>query len=296
MKNRLVVVAIATTTVLAMTSLRSYADTRAKLFPLSFERLPASWAAAPGALDHALARSLDAELATVPVEDAAELIECSLPQTSCLEAIAGSAGAPSIVFGRLDVTDDGAVIELTEYEVGHEPRTRTLELEGRTVDDLVDALRTTLRERDHHRSGSRSGWRGHARPRSKPARDPVSDPARSEQEPGGGHPTTATWAMIAGGGIAAGIGLAFVASANTLRAQAAAAPIDTHDELVQLAAIERAGRIRMGIGIGAIAVGGVTAAIGIARAVIQRRSGHDIPIDVVPEDGGASVRLTVGWR
>jgi len=263
--------------VISLAATPSFAESRAKLFPLSSTKLPQSMTAAPDELSRVLARSFDAELTTVPIEDAAQLLECSLTQVACLEAIAHSVSAPTIVFGRLEITDDGAVIDVTWFDQGdNKKKTKTFTLTGESIDELESSLRDALD------------------PKPAPV---IETPPIAQTETATGHPTTGTWTLIIAGGVTAGAGLAFLASANGLRGDVNRAPTATHEDIDRLVALENAGRKRMQIGGALLAIGGVVGTIGIIRAVIQKRSGEERPlVDIVPEVGGASVRLTVGFR
>ena len=93
------------------------------IFPLSGP-LPKSLKGASGELTRVLAKSLGAEVANVPIEDAAELMECDLGQKSCLTNIAKSVGASTIVFGRIERRGDGIAIALTTFDGSSEHKSR----------------------------------------------------------------------------------------------------------------------------------------------------------------------------
>lgn len=266
---------------------RAHAESRAKLFPLGSTGLPKSLRGAPAELTRVLARSLGAEAVFVPIDDAAGLIGCSLTQASCLESIASSVGVSRILFGSIEARDDGAwMVKLTSFEVGKGESARSIAIDGDTADELAasleDALETAAKPADA---------------KDKIVDDPpivVTDPPAVTD----GDVTSGTWAMMIGGGVAAGIGAGLVLSANSLRAQVERAPTGTREEIAQLIALETAGQQRMKIGGVLMVAGGVVGTIGVIRMIVQKRSTRpeEPRFDVVPEAGGASVRFSMGWR
>jgi len=258
----------------------AHADSRSKLFPLSSSGLPRSMKGTPGELTRVLSRSLGAEAATVPIEDAAELMECSLADRSCLEAIAKSVGVTTILFGRLERDRGAIVVTLTTFDTGKGESQRTFELTGDTAEALGEALRDKLEVKSVPRP-------------TTPPLDVLPPPPPPQT-----GVTPATWGMVIGGGVTLGVGLGFLVSANSLRVQVATAPTQTRTEIERLVALETAGRTRMQIGAGLTALGGVVSAIGIVRMVAQKRRAHaeEPRLDVVPEAGGASVWFSMGWR
>lgn len=259
------------------------AETRAKMFPLSSTGLPKSLKGAPAELSRVIARSLGAELTPMPIEDAAELIECSLTSSSCLDAIAKSAGVSKIVFGRVETNDDGdVVVKLSTYEVGKTESRSKYTLTGDNVDDVTQSLRDEIDGKPR---------------RQEPTApmvpiDPVPvTPTESSAVSKG------TWGMIIGGAIVAGAGVAVYASSNSLRKEVERFQPETPGDFDRLGALEKAGKQRVQVGGAMIAVGGVVATIGIVRAIVQKQSRTEKPmLDVMPEKGGASVVLTLGWR
>jgi hypothetical protein len=258
------------------------ADTRAKLFPLSSSGLPKSLAGAPAELTRVLARSLGAETTTVPIEDAADLIECSLTQNSCLEAIATSVGVTRILFGRIERRDGSVIVKLTSYEAGKGETAREITISGETADELATSLEDTL-----------------TLVKKEPVEDPpivVTDPPPPLESTGG--VTSGTWAMVIGGGAAVGVGVGLVLSANSLRTQVERAPTETREDIAFLLGLEKAGQQRMKIGGALMVVGGVVGTIGVIRMIAQNKSPNreEPRFDVVPESGGASVWFSMGWR
>ncbi len=260
------------------------AETRTKMFPLGSEGLPKSLKNAPAELSRVLARAFDAELTPMPIEDAAELIECSLTSSSCLEAIAKSAGVSKIVFGRVESTDDGElVIRLNAYELGKGESTKKLVLSGDTVDDVTQSLRDTLDNKSK-------------KPEPKQPATPI-DPVPVTPTTESGGVSKGTWGMIIGGLVVVGAGGAVYASANSLEKEVNKFEPKERADFDRLLGLETAGKQRRQVGGAMMAVGGLVATAGVIRAIVQKSTKRETPmLDVMPEKGGASVVLTLGWR
>lgn len=257
------------------------AHAESKLFPLGASGLPKSMKAMPGELTRVLASSLGAETTKVAIEDAAALLECSLADRTCLEAIAKEVGVKTILFGRIERDRGVVVVTVTTFDTSKGESKRVFELSGDTTEAMGDSLRQALEIKPVEKS-----------PVTRTI-DPTPTPV-----PSGGGVTTATWGMVIGGGVTLGVGLGFLVSANSLRAKVATAPTETRTDIERLVALETAGKQRMQIGAGLSAIGGLVTTIGIVRMVVQKRSTRaDEPrLDVIPEAGGATVRFSMGWK
>jgi hypothetical protein len=275
---------VALVAVLGLTNLAAAESKTAKIFQLSATGLPKAFKTAPEKLTQVLAQSFGADMSIVPIEDAADILQCSLTARTCLETIASSAAVKRIIFGRIEMRDDKAVIKLTLFDSGKGETLRSFSVTGETTQDLVTALEEAL-------DGAKQ-----AKPApSAPVIEPKPTPAVPATESRG--PTKGTWAMIVVGGISIGAGFAFMASANALRAEVKRAPTDSRQDIDRLIAIERVGKRRVEFGGGLLAIGGVAATVGIVRLVMQRQSSSERPmVDIVPDKGGATVLLTMGWR
>ena len=264
-----------------------------KVFPLSSATLPDALKTAPAELTRVLAKAFDAELASVQIEDAAELKECNVGSEKCLATISRSVGADRIIFGRLEPRDGGYTLALTTFSG----------LEGEHLVDYVikgdspESLAASL--------GDKLGQRAKAEPAPAPAPIEVNPPPVAPKpepvepvEVARGRVTKGTWAMILGGGIAVAAGTVFVVSGQGLNEDIRHAPVDTLPQIRQMQALEDRARTRFRIGGTLLVAGGAVATIGVIRAVLQRRTPREERpmLDVVPEDGGASVLFTVGWR
>lgn len=263
----------------------AHADSRSKLFPLDSSGLPRPLEAAAGELTRVLARSLGAEPTTVPIEDAAELLECALTDKACLDAIAKSVGVSTIRFGKLVERRGDAVIELTTYDVGKGTSHRTIPIHGDSPEELGESLRDALEDKP-------------AEPiPSAPRRDlDLTTPAPTSTH---GQVTPATWGLVIGGGVTLGAGVGFLLSARSLSRQVQTAPTATRDDINHLVALETAGRARTQIGGALTAIGAAGLTIGVVRMIVQKRAARaDEPrLDLVPEaGGGATVRFSMGWR
>lgn len=257
------------------------AHAESKLFPLGASGLPKSMKAMPGELTRVLASSLGAETTKVAIEDAAALLECSLADRTCLEAIAKEVGVKTILFGRIERDRGVVVVTVTTFDTGKGESRRVFELSGDTTEAMSDSLRQALE----------------IKPVEKPVTRTIDVTPTPAPAPTGGV-TTATWGMVIGGGVTLGVGLGFLVSANSLRAKVATAPTETRTDIERLVALETAGKQRMQIGAGLSAIGGLVTTIGIVRMVVQKRSARpDEPrLDVIPEAGGATVRFSMGWK
>lgn len=261
-----------------------------KLFPLAAGNLPRTFRTAPAELTRVLAKSLDVEAAIAPIDDAAQMLDCDVMSRSCLEAIARTSKVDKIIFGRVDARDDGVIVKLTTFDAGSGVQNRKYDIDGETVDALVEALTAQLANKPTRK----------AQRIDKPIEptDPPVQPTTEPAQPAAtGKITTGTWGLIIGGAIATGAGGVFMLSANSLRGDLQKAPDATAADIQRIRAIERAGKLRMQIGGALMIGGGAVLTVGIVRAMLQRRepSTEKPMIDVVPEKGGASVTFTVGF-
>ena len=134
---------VAALLVLAASASASADRAKVKVFPFGESGVPRSLKDAPSELSRVLARSLHAELGTVPIEDAAGVLECDAGERSCLRKIAAESRVDTIVFGRLHFHDGDGEIELTEFDGTSEKR-RTITIMGDDVDALVSSLEDKL--------------------------------------------------------------------------------------------------------------------------------------------------------
>jgi hypothetical protein len=267
-----------------------------KMFPLSGS-LPKSLRGAQAEMSVLIAKSMSAEMANVPVEDAAELKECDITSNTCLETITKSVGATRIVFGKIERKQTGIAIELTTFDLSAGEHHQKFVLQGETSDELVSSLSKRL---DRDRGGSDDDKPAKSKkPKKIASKEQAGDdkPPRDADQPAGTI-TTGTWSLIIAGGVGIVAGAGVYISANSLKDQINSAPTNNRQDIDRLLALERAGKARVAVGIGLMAVGGIVGTVGTIRAVMQHSAPpKDRPvIDVVPEVGGASVLFTKEWR
>ncbi len=288
--------------VLAMTVTAS-AGPAVMVFPLSAGKLPTAMAKAPAKLTEALARSIDGEVANVPIEDAAGLLDCDPEATPCLEAVSRSVKAKRIVFGAITADDDGAVkVTLTRFDPGPDRQQRTFDLVSTTTDSMAEELARV--------AAPLFGKTAQPMVNDKPpneGHDP-SGPDRPQGPTGPGDGTHvdsahgsirgSTWGILGGGAAITGIGIAFLVSARGIAVEVDQAPRNTPQDFKELTALESKGETRQRLGLVLTAVGAVGLGYGIYRALADRRTPRSetsaLQLTPVPLQGGAALVLTMG--
>ena len=285
--------------VLAMTVTAS-AGPAVMVFPLSAGKLPTAMAKAPAKLTEALARSIDGEVANVPIEDAAGLLDCDPEATPCLEAVSRSVKAKRIVFGAITADDDGAVkVTLTRFDPGPDRQQRTFDLVSTTTDSMAEELARV--------AAPLFGKPAQPMVNDKPPDDPSGpDGPQGPTGPGDGtHADSAhgsirgsTWGILGGGAAVTGIGIAFLVSARGIADEVDQAPRNTPQDFKELTALESKGETRQRLGLVLTAVGAVGLGYGIYRALADRRTSPSetsaLQLTPVPLQGGAALVLTMG--
>ncbi len=112
-----------------------------QVFPLTGADLPPERRGMTERLTRAIADSIDGEVSSVAIEDAAGLLECDVEATSCLELVSKSVGNKQLVFGTV-VQGAGSVLKvtLTRFRPGPDRQQQTYEITGATEaypDELV---------------------------------------------------------------------------------------------------------------------------------------------------------------
>lgn len=118
--------------------------------------------------------------------------------------------------------------------------------------------------------------------------EPATPPAAEQR----GQVTPGTYLLITGGVMTMAVGTGFAIAGHSLQGDLANAKKTTPDDKARIAAIERAGRIRTTTGAVLLVGGGLAAAGGVVRAILQRRpidADRDRSVSLVPIDGGAAV-------
>jgi hypothetical protein len=272
---------------LAMTA--SAAADSITMFPLSSGTLPTSLAKAPAKMTEALAKSIDAEVANVAIEDAAGLLGCDPEATSCIEAVSKSVKAKRIVFGSVTADEDGAVkITLTRFDPGPDRQQRTFELSSSTADGLAEELVRV----------SAPLFGKDAPIEDRPVDPPKDEPPKDIDGPHG-KISGVTWGIMAGGAAVTGLGVVFLVQSNSIADDVRAAPRNTFQEIQNLRALEDKGQTRQRLGIALTAVGAVGLGYGIYRAITERKApataeSTSMRLTPVPIEGGAALVFTMG--
>ncbi len=280
--------------VVAMTASAS-AGRSITVFPLSAGKLPTALAKAPQKMTDALAKLVDAEVANVPIEDAAGLIDCDPEATACLDAVSKSVKAKRIVFGSISTDEDGGLkVTITRFDPGPDRQQRTFTMVSTTADGLAEEL-------------ARVAAPLFGKPKvdvdepipvddPKDPIDPVEDPPKRDAP--AGTISGVTWGVIGGGGAATALGVLFLVQASGIADDVRTAKHDTPDDFARLTALEDKGRSRQYLGIGFTAVGAVALAYGIYRAVTERKApgseASAMKLTPVPLEDGAALVFTMG--
>jgi len=264
----------------------AHADSRkAQVFPLAASGLPDNLSQAPAKLTKALAVAIKGQVASVPIEDAAGLLECDPESSTCLASVAKSVSAERLVFGSITYDKNRVKVTLTRFDVGPDRQQQTFELEGTTADALAKDLVKS--------SAPLFGGEAPLITEDKPI----------DETPPGGEPlpqtmpgkiTSSTWAMIGGGAVLAAGGVVMLVSAQSIKRDVQNAPTATVEDIRRLRALEDRGVQRTLIGNVMMIGGGVVLAAGVVRAVIQRKSSPEAPVvQPAPVEGGAVLLFTV---
>lgn len=264
----------------------AWAELKAQVFPLASTDLPAALAPVPAGLTKALAASINATVANVPIEDAAGLMECDPEAAACLAAVSKSVGAERLVFGTISfVSENTLKVTLTRFDPGPDRQQLTFEITGATPDALGKELVRLARP-----------LFGKPAPKQP---QPVPDPPPTPPAPveTSGKVSSSTWALVGGGVAIAATGVGLLISARSIRDQVDAAPRDTASDFERLTALEDKGRLRTNIGNALAIGGGVVFVIGVVRAVIQKKSSttetRSARLQPIPIEGGAAIVLVV---
>ncbi|HEY5935415.1 MAG TPA: hypothetical protein VIU61_12285 [Kofleriaceae bacterium] len=277
-----------------------------KVFPLAGP-LPGELAKAPEAMTAALAKSISADVARIPIEDAAGLYECDVETTPCLEKISKELVARQLVFGSISRTPAGKIkVVLTRFDVGPNRVQRTYTLEGKTDRALAEELvRVTGELFGRPVAAENPSAPGPTNPSPTPSGEPVSPPSSPPSPPppvdppakNAGLPLT-TYVLVGVGVVALGVGAGYLYSANNLRDEYDRAPNETYEDIQRLKELEKRGNTRLAVGRVLVIGGGVLVAAGIVRGILRPR-GNDTAaaaLDLAPTDGGASLVYTTTFR
>lgn len=257
-----------------------------QVFPLSAPNLPDARRGMPERLTQAIVDELEAELSSVPIEDAASLLECDIDEPACLEAVSRSVGDKQLVFGTIVSTGGTLAVTLTRFRPGRDPQRQTYELTGER-----EALPDELVRKSAPLFG-RAAAPAPVPDEPAPLPPPVETPRR-------GTISTGTWALLGAGLVATGVGIGFRVSASGIAEDVRTAPRETPADFARLTSLEDKGRLHTWLGGALVVGGGVALLAGAVRAYVQLSSpprGEGRSVGVVPLTGGAAVTITWGMR
>ncbi len=241
-------------------------------------------------MTRALADSIGADVANVPLEDAAGLLECDPESSTCLGAVAKSVAAERLVFGVIVVESKSKLkVTLTRFDpAGPDRQQRTFEIRGKDGDELATELVRV--------SGPLFGKpEGNKRivPDDQPDKpDGPDKPDPTPETPTkGGKVSAATWAIGGGGAIAVAAGVGFLLSAQSIKKQVDQAPMNTVEDFEALQKLEDRGVLRTRIGDVLVIAGAAGLAVAIVRGIKERRKEPSTVVTPTPIDGGAAIVL-----
>lgn len=288
--------ALASMMLLVATTAGASAGSSITVFPLSAGKLPAALSKAPQKMTDALAKLVEAEVANVPIEDAAGLLDCDPEATACLEAVSRSVKAKRIVFGAISTDEEGAIkVTVTRFDPGPDRQQRTFTLVSTTADGMAEEIaRVAAPLFGKPKVDVDEPPPGHD-PKDVEPEDPLGDPPKGTPH---GSISGLTWGLLGGGGAATALGVLFLVQASGIADDVRSAKHDTPDDFARLTALEDTGRTRQYLGAGFLAVGSVALAYGIYRAVSEHKApaseARAMRITPVPLEDGAALVFTVG--
>lgn len=266
-----------------------------QVFPLTGPDLGPERRGTVERLTRAIADSIDAEVSSVAIEDAAGLLDCDVEATSCLELVSKSVGNKQLVFGTVAPGKGKALkVTLTRFRPGPDRQQQTYEITGETEaypDELVRKAAPLF-------GGTKPDPIDNTPQESTDPPAPDVTPPVVEKPPAGTI-TAGTWGLIGGGAIGIAIGIGFRVSASGISDEVNKFPTPvTRDDFDRLTALEDRGVLHTRLGVGLIVVGGVALGAGIIRAVLQRQSpsADERVVSVTPLRGGAAITVTWGMQ
>lgn len=266
-----------------------------QVFPLTGIDLPPERRGMAERLTRAIADSIDAEVSSVAIEDAAGLLDCDVEVTSCLELVSKSVDNKQLVFGTVAPGKGTALkVTLTRFRPGPDRQQQTYEITGATEaypDELVRKAAPLF---------------GGTRPvtNTSPPDDPDPPPDESPPQPPGdelprGTISAGTWGLIGGGALGVAIGIGFRVSASGISDDVNSFPQpQTRADFDQLTELEDRGTLHTRLGVALIVAGGAALTVGVVRAVLQRQAPDrdERVVGVTPLRGGAAITVTWGMQ
>ena len=266
-----------------------------QVFPLNGSDLPPDLRGTSERLTRALADSIDAEVSSVAIEDAAGVLGCDVEVTRCLELVSESVGNKQLVFGTI-APGKGKILKvtLTRFRPGPDRQQQTYEISGEKEaypDELVRKAAPLF--------GGTKPAPVDALPDDPDVAPGITDPVEPIDEPARGKITVGTWGLIGGGAVGIAIGIGLRVSASGIADDVASFPEpQTRDDFTRLNELEDRGTLHLRAGTALIVVGSVAVGVGIVRAVLQRRAPprEERVVSVMPIRGGAAITISWGMK
>jgi hypothetical protein len=184
----------------------------------------------------AAARGLSPTRADATAQEAAQLLECSPSEASCLENMAATTDAGAVIAAGATSDSGKLTVAVTYLRRGEAPTTRTFEVPGEPA-----AAATSLQAQVVDLFG---GERPTPAPKPAPARKTDAS-LQAQHESGGfsaGRVHAVSWVVAVSGAALLGASLAFQLKANGLESDVEDAPRQTAADLDALRALEDDGK------------------------------------------------------
>jgi hypothetical protein len=281
---------------IAIAASPAWASPATQVFPLNGSELPPQRRGTSERLTRALADSIDGEVSSVSIEDAAGLLECDVESTNCLEAVSKSIGNKQLVFGTIKQGSGSTLkVTLTRFRPGPDRAQQTYLITGQTEaypDELVRKAAPLF-------DGKAPRPIEPTPDRSVPTEPRLTAGNEPDRKAPAGAISAGTWGLIGGGAASILVGVGFRISAGGLRDDVANAPRETTADFARLTSLEDKGKLHATLGAVFMTGGAIALGAGIVRAVMQheqpRREADDV-VTVTPIAGGAAIVLTWGMR
>jgi hypothetical protein len=238
----------------------------------------------------ATARGLSPTRADATAQEAAQLLECSPSEASCLENMAATTDASAVIAASA-TTDSGKLsIQVTYLRRGQSPTTRSFELPEEPA-----AAATSLQAQVVDMLGG-----DQPAPPPRPAPSPKPDASLHAEHRGGGFSAgrvhALSWVVAASGAALLGASLAFKLEADGLESDVEEAPRMTAADLEALRALEDDGKQATTLSNAFFWTGAAALAAGAGLILWQGfdSSGAEEPaltLAPVPMAGGAGIAL-----
>lgn len=235
----------------------------------------------------ASSRGLSPTRADATAQEAAQLLECTPSEASCLENMAATTDAGAVVAASAKPAGGTIAVEVTYLRRGQTPTTRTFELPAEPA-----AAATSLQSQ----VVSMLGGEPEPTPAPRPARSAAPEAAVGAEGGGGGFSAgrvaATSWIIAASGAALLGASLAFKLRADGLESDVEDAPRMTAADLDALRALEEDGQQATTLSNVFFWTGSAALALGVGLVLYQGFSSPDrgeaaVTVAPVPLDGGA---------